>query len=914
MKKSLLIRWSIIFVVIIAWTLAMFPITDRDYIKAFKKLAEKQVNKYARAAEKVPTVLRAEELQAQLAALSDKESQEYLDLQAKHQEIIVSPEYLAESKLPENETRKYYSDYEELWRRVEKLQKEDDDISGYKAVEFAAAGKDLGYRINLSNFIKIPFQGHTSNKAVLRYVRLKSAGKLKLGLDLQGGTEFIVGFNKSDLPKDEQAEVVRDRVLEILRNRLDNTGVTEPEIKAITADSVSIRMPSVDEADKTDIRNTIKQSARLQFHVVAENSENARLVEEYQKDPRTFKVPVDMLMREIEEERGGNLHTEIVFLKKTPEPILGEDVVRAAPNVNQFGNWSISLKFNNRGANAFASVTGKNVGRRLAIMLDDKVYSAPNIREAISGGQAEISGSFSFEEAKRLAGVIASGNLPVNIDITSEFGTEPSLGVDSIRSGGMAGLLGLILVIAFMIWYYKFAGLVAVSALLVNTVLVFGTMALTKATITMPGLAGMVLTIGMTVDANVLIFERIREELQRGKSIGNAVKAGYDRVFNCIVDSNLTTLITCWFLYKYGSGSVRGFAVTLTFGIVASLFTALFMTHAIFDLMVYKNWLKTLSMRTFTFLQDININFFKMMRPAITASVILVLISIGTVIFRDNILGIDFAGGTQLTFSCKGQEPDVESVRSYLDSIGHDRVRVGYKRGQGGIQELEIVLANFNGDTSAFGDQLDKAFPECELSPSSTYTVGGSVGSKFRNDAILAAVLSFIAIVIYLSFRFEFIYGVGAVVAVLHDVVVSAGMFFLLNNGELSLTVVAALMTIIGYSLNDTIVIFDRIRETRPLRKDLSYRELVNLSINQTLSRTLLTSLTTVLVIIAMLIFGGGVIFDFAIVMFYGMITGTYSTIFIATAIVNHWPKQSLREKEAAAGSAAKKAKAPAKA
>ena len=335
------------------------------------------------------------------------------------------------------------------------------------------------------------------------------------------------------------------------------------------------------------------------------------------------------------------------------------------------------------------------------------------------------------------------------------------------------------------------------------------------------------------------------------------------------------------------------------------------MTHAIFDLMVYKNWLKTLSMRTFTFLQDININFFKMMRPAITASVILVLLSIGTVIFRDNILGIDFAGGTQLTFSCKGQEPDVENVRSYLDSIGHDRVRVGYKRGQGGIQELEIVLANFTGDTSAFGDHR-QAFRNVALASSTT--CGGSVGSKFRNDAILAAVLSFIAIVIYLSFRFEFIYGVGAVVAVLHDVVVSAGMFFLLNNGELSLTVVAALMTIIGYSLNDTIVIFDRIRETRPLRKDLSYSELVNLSINQTLSRTLLTSLTTMLVIIAMLIFGGGVIFDFAIVMFYGMITGTYSTIFIATAIVNNWPKQSLREKEAAAGSAAKKAKAPAKA
>ncbi len=901
MKKSLLIRWLIILLVIFAWGMAMFPITDRDYVTEFKTLASKQVEKYRRQAEKVPTVIKAEELQKQLTALSDKESQEYQDLQAEYQKLSTSAEYLAESKLPENKTRKYYSDYQELWERVASIQTEHPNVSGYKAVEIAAAGKDLGYRINLSNFIKIPFQVRSSNKTVLRYVRLQSAGKLKLGLDLQGGTEFIVGFDQKDLPKDEQAEVIRDRILEILRNRLDNTGVTEPEIKTITADSVSIRMPSVDEADKTDIRNTIKQSARLQFHVVAENSENARLVAEYQADPRTFKVPVDMLMKEVEEDRNGEVQTEVLFLLKNPEPIRGEDVVRAIPNVNEFGNWSISLKFNTRGSTAFANVTGKNVGRRLAIMLDDKVYSAPNIREAISGGQAEISGSFTFEEAKRLSGVIASGNLPVNITITSEFGTEPSLGVDSIKNGSFAGLLGLALVIIFMLWYYKFAGLVANVALIVNTILVFGTMALTKATITMPGLAGMVLTIGMAVDANVLIFERVREELAKGKSIGNAIKAGYARVFSCILDANLTTLITCWFLYKYGSGSVRGFAVTLSFGIVASLFTALFMTRAIFDFMIYKNWLKTLSMRKFAILQDINIDFFKFMRPAMIVSLVLLVFAISTVLVRDTVLGIDFSGGTQLTYACDGEEPDVNKVRSYLASMGQDRVRVGYKRGQSGERELEIVLAELDGDTSDFGRKLDVAFPECKLSPSSTYSVGGSVGSKFRNDAILAAVLSFIAIVIYLSFRFEFNYGVAAVIAVIHDVIISAGLFFFLNQGELSLTVVAALMTIIGYSLNDTIVIFDRIRETRLLRKDLSFREVVNLSINQTLSRTLLTTTTTMLVVVAILVFGGGVIFDFSVVMFYGMITGTYSSIFIATAVVNAWRKKSLREKESTA-------------
>ncbi len=891
MKKSLIIRWSIILLVIIAWTWSMFPITDRDYLSEFQRMAEKQVTKLAREAGQVPLLTQAEELKLQMEQISNKESGEYKQLKEQHQKLTSSPEYVEQSKKPENESRKAWADYQELLKRVEDIQKKDSKVSGYKAVEWAANGDSDHYRISLGSFIKIPLQGKASNKTVLRYVRIKSAGKLNLGLDLKGGTEFIVGFDASKLSANDRPEEIRDRVLEILRNRLDNMGVTEPEIKAITSDSISIRMPSVDEADKSDIRHTIKQSARLQFHLVA--VDNNELVSQYNANPRTFQTPVHLLRKEIEEERQGEVTTEVLFIEKNSESIKGDDVERAVPNVNEFGNWSISLRFNSRGAAAFADVTGKNVGRRLAIVLDDRVYSAPNIREAIAGGQAEISGSFTVEEARRLSGVIASGNLPVSIEISSEFGTEPSLGVDSIRSGAMAGVFGLFLVIIMMLWYYKFAGVVAVLALIVNALLVIGTMAITKATITMPGLAGMVLTIGMAVDANVLIFERFREELSKGKTLAAAVKAGYERVFSCILDANLTTLFTCFFLYRYGSGSVRGFAVTLGFGILASMFTALFMTHAIFDLMISKDLLKSLPMRCFKFFQNTEINFFKFSRRMISCSIALVVISLMTILVRnDTVMGIDFSGGTQLTYACDGEEPNVEKIRSWLASQGQDRVRVGYKRGQGGDRELEIVLSSMSSDPSEFGQLLDSAFPECKLTPSSTYSVGGSVGSKFRNDALLASFLAFIAVIIYLSFRFEFVYGMAAVVAVIHDVIISAGLFFLLNRGELSLTVVAALMTIIGYSLNDTIVIFDRIRETRPLRKDLSYQELVNLSINQTLSRTILTTATTLLAVISLLVFGGGVIFDFAIVMCYGMITGTYSTIFIASAVVNHWHRQ----------------------
>ena len=907
MKKSLLIRWSIILLVIVAWTWSMFPLQDSDYLDCFRQVSAKQVEKHLRAAGKLGALEEAEGLRKQLSELDDKKSEEYQALEQQLKDMQASEAYLSQAKLPEAESLKAKLDYQELMQRVADIQKQDSKISGYKALERAANGDSENYRIRLSQFVKVPLQGKSSNKTILRYVRIKSAGKLNLGLDLKGGTEFIVGFDASELGPNDRAEEIRDRVLEILRNRLDNMGVTEPEIKAITSDSISIRMPSVDEADKSDIRSTIRQSARLQFHLVAAN--NSELLSEYHADPRRFQTPMHLLRKEIEEERNGELHNEVVFIEKAPELIKGDDVDRAIPNVNQFGHWSISLRFNSRGAAAFAEVTGKNVGRRLAIVLDDRVYSAPNIGEAIAGGQAEISGSFSFEEAKRLSGVIASGNLPVSIQISSEFGTEPSLGVDSIRNGALAGLLGLFLVIVMMVWYYRFAGLVAVCALVVNALLVIGTMAITKATITMPGLAGMVLTIGMAVDANVLIFERLREELLKGKSLGGAVKAGYERVYACILDSNLTTLFTCFFLYKYGSGSVRGFAVTLAFGIAASMFTALFMTKAIFDLIVERQLLKTLSMRSFKFLQDTQINFFKYSRQLVTLSLALVLVSVLTTIVRkSNILGIDFSGGTQLTYACEGEAPDVEKIRAWLSDQGQDRVRVGYKRGQGGDRELEVVMAKLNMEPGEFSQALDQAFPECKLTISSTYSVGGSVGSKFRNDALLASLLSFVAIIIYISFRFEFIYGLAAVIAVLHDAVVCAGLFFLLHQGELSLTVVAALMTIIGYSINDTIVIFDRIRENQLTEKKLSFSELINLSINQTISRTILTSVTTMLAVLALLFLGGGVIFDFAIIMFYGMIVGSYSSICIATAIVNYW---HLRKKPAKSyAPSSKKAKA----
>lgn len=836
MKKSLIIRWILILLVVAGWTWSIFPIKDKSFKAEFEAQAAKQV--------------------------------------------ATSPEVKAL--------------YDELMARVAEF--EAAGAGEYAAFSKAAMGNDEKNQapIRLDNFIKPRgAKDGVNNKRVMRFVRNRVAGKLKLGLDLQGGTEFVLGLDLqgASLPEGKTMVDIRDQVLEILRNRLNSTGVVEPEIKALNEETISVSMPSIDEGDKESIKDTLSTAAELKFYLVATNNEE--LVAAAKRDIN-FRHPADVIRREMIEERDGQEVMETIFLERNPVNLSGKDVDTAFATTDQYGRWAISLRFKDRGAASFAQITGANVRRRLAIVLDNTVYSAPVINEAINGGSAQISGSFTYEEARRLAGVISAGNMPAKIVINSEFGTDPTLGADSIKSGIMAGLVGLGLVVLFMLWYYRFAGLVAIIALVVNAVLVLGTMALTKATITMPGIAGMVLTIGMAVDANVLIFERIREELNKGKTIGNAVTSGYGKVFWCIFDSNLTTLITCFFLYKFGTGSVRGFAVTLAFGILASMFTALFMTHAIFDLMIHCGLLKNLKMNSFGFLRNVNIDFFKLMKPAVVISVVLIVISLVTyVVRRDALRGIDFSGGTMLSYECQGTTPNVEEIRAYLDSVGYENVKVGYRRGQGGHPELEVTLQNLaNEKTQSFSKELDQKFPACQISLVSTYQVGGSVGSAFTKAALLSAFLAFIAVIIYLAFRFEFLYGVGAVVAVIHDVVIAAGLFFLFHQGQLSLTVVAALMTIIGYSLNDTIVIFDRVRETQELRKDLSYKQLVNRAVNDTLSRTMLTTITTMLTAGALLIFGGGVIFDFAIVMFYGLICGTYSTVFVATAIVSKWHKK----------------------
>lgn len=891
MKKSLILRFTLIGVVLAAWAVSLHPLHDRPFLSTFEEMAAPNLDKYRAAAKEAQAEITA--AQKALDELADKKSEEA----AKRLDELEA----ARNKLARN--NRLISDYETLISDARALMNREKDPvrAEYKALQLAAQGSEEEAGIQLHHYVPVAGISQPSNPLVISDIRKKTRATLRLGLDLGGGTEFILGFDETKIPRSDW-KATQDKIIEIMRNRVDRLGIVEPEIKPLGDTSISLKMPSVTEDGKADVRETIMETAKLTFHLVAKDSDD--MVKRMEANPETFVGDPAYRPAEIRTvRRDGSVSVEKLFITRLPSRVKGSDVVKAQAGYAQLRGWTVNMTFNRDGDRAFSRLTGEHIGERLAIVLDGRVYSAPNIKDRIDGGRAEITGRFSAEEAARLANVIASGNLPVDIEIDSEFGTDPVLGAASIKSGTQAALWGLIVVLIFMLVYYRFAGVVAVLALLANILLVFGTLALSGATITLPGIAGIVLTIGMAVDANVLIFERIREELRNGKSIGNAVKAGYKRAFVTIFDANLTTLITALILYRVGTGPIRGFAVTLSIGIVASMFTALFMTRAIFDLVIFKGYLKKLTMASLV--KDSTFDFLKCRRPALILSASLILAGlVGAGLRGRDIFSIDFAGGTEAIFRVRGDaKPDTEAVTQAMAAIGYEGCRVNYKysgaASTGRMLEIVTTQGSTELDFDKMEDKLNASFEGAEFKQEQTTSIGSVIGEEFRAKAIWAGILAVTAIIIYVSFRFEFAYGVASVVAILHDVLIAAGLFLLFGR-QLSLPVVAALLTIMGYSLNDTIVVFDRIREDLGLLKHKSYKEIINLSINQTLSRTLLTSLTTLLVVIILVLFGGGAVNDFALVMLIGVIVGTYSSIFVASAIIATWHKPTHKEKEMA--------------
>jgi len=695
---------------------------------------------------------------------------------------------------------------------------------------------------------------------------------IHLGLDLQGGMHLVLEADLSKLSKAEKKGAV-DRALEIIRNRVDRFGVSEPSIQREGKNRIIVQLPGIKDPQRAiDI---IGRTALLEFKLVDDDSKRLR-------QAQAGQVPNGYELRTLaREDDQGVIHEEQLLLTKRAS-LTGRVLKDAVVRIGEYGNPYVALSFKPEGTRIFDRLTGANVGRRLAIVLDEKVQSAPIIRERISGGQAQITGSFTVDEANDLALVLRAGALPAPVNIIENRTVGPSLGRDSIAKGIKATIIGLVLVALFMVAYYRLSGLLADIGLFLTLIILLGALAGFHATLTLPGIAGIILTIGMAVDANVLIFERIREEIASGKTIRRAIDAGYAKASLTIMDANVTTLIAALVLFQFGTGPIKGFAVTLSIGILASMFSALVVCRAIFDFLASRRKFAKLAMAKL--FGQARLNFISIRRFAFAISFILIVVGLATFAVRgQKNFGLDFTGGSlvQLKFA---KPISAEEGRRALKEIGlAESIIQQFDKDRG------IIVRSYKDAARPIIDKFTRGFEVEEVQRQEM--VGAVVGRDLRKAALLALGFAMIGVLIYISWRFEFMFACAAIIALFHDVLITVGILAI-SGKELNLPIIAAFLTIVGYSLNDTIVVFDRIRENLKLTSKMAYQEIINQSINQTLSRTLLTSLTTLVVVLGLFFMGGEVIHDFAFAMIVGILVGTYSSVFVASPILVEWKRR----------------------
>ena len=732
----------------------------------------------------------------------------------------------------------------------------------YEAVEAS------GLVLTNYNFPKMTFRGQVpDNRLVLQKLQKQVAGRIQLGLDLRGGSSFLVAIDTNKL-ENAAAGGALAQAVEVLRRRVDTIGVAEPDIRPLGANKIMIQLPGLSEADQAKAKKLVTEAAFLEFALVHQNSD--RLIADEitpdgykkyaytSKDAQGDKFTRDVLV-EIENEYG----------------LKGEHITSAYPSRDPLTQSPMILfGFNSEGASAMGRLTQQeNIGKQMAIILDGKLLSAPVLQDRITSN-GQITGDFTSEEAATIANALLNP-LKAPLTIEEEMSVEPSLGEDSVNSGFNAALYGVIAVALFMLLYYWFSGLVANFALVLNLFILIGVMCYLDAALTLPGIAGIVLTIGMAIDANVLIFERIREELKSGKGTQGAVETGYSKAFGTIIDANLTTLIVSVILMTMGTGPVKGFGVTLTVGICASMFTALVVTRLIFDL--FRNFGTGQGLRL---LEQPKLNFMGVAKYAFVASWILVAIGIGYGINKgSDAMGVDFKGGDQITLEFTSKKTTGE-LRA---AIGQDS-QIQYQAASGGKTERLQVTVGFGKGEQAYKTLTEK-FADAEFKMVSQLRTGPSISNEILQSASKSLLIALFAILAYVSFRYEFSFALGAILAIIHDVLMTLGIFFIFE-GQLSAPVMAAVLTIIGFSINDTIVIFDRIREDLKLNLPGTFTEIMNGAISKTLSRTIITSGTTLLATGSLFLFGGGAINAFAFVLLAGVVTGTFSSIFIAGSLV----------------------------
>ncbi len=720
------------------------------------------------------------------------------------------------------------------------------------------------------------------NREILNSLQSDAAGQIRLGLDLQGGISFMVAMQTNKLRADQERDVVIAQAIEVLRKRLDKFGVAEPSLQPVGEDRILIQLPGLSEVDYQSARETLTKPAYLEFRLVHEQSQT--LLAQGMLAPG-----YEILSEKVKEANGVEKTLEYLVKKKPEQGLTGKHLSQAGVYPDPMtGRPKIDFQMTSEGASLFADVTSQNTGRQLAIVLDGELKSAPSIRGPIVSGRGEISGNYDLKEAFELANVLENP-LEAPVEIVEEQTVEPTLGRDSIQSGVKASLVGLILVAGFMAAYYLMAGMIANFALLLNLVILLGVLCSVDATLTLPGIAGIVLTIGMAVDANVLILERIREELSAGKSTRGSVEAGYNKAFGTIFDANVTTLIASVILIFMGKGPVQGFGVTLTIGILASMFTALVVTRLVFQGLLGSGMLKAVSMMKLGLLHNHQFDFMRHWKRwfAISWGLIAIGLIFG-VVRGGSVMGVDFAGGDSQVFQFE-QATEVGTLRAAVGELGIGSAQISYQRSLGsGTQTLKVTSAAGSGDQIL--TMLAEKFPESGYKLIQSSKVGGIVGKEIQKSAIISVVLALFGILFYVALRYEFSFAIGAVLAVIHDILMTLGWFFMTGR-ELNAPMVAAILTVIGFSINDTIVIFDRIREDLKLGVRGTFREIMNSALNKCLSRTIITSGTTFLAAASLYIFGGSVINDFSFTFLIGIITGTYSSIYIASSIVLWWTK-----------------------
>ena len=589
---------------------------------------------------------------------------------------------------------------------------------------------------------------------------------------------------------------------------------------------------------------------------------------------------------------------------------------------NTGGNPSVSMSMNAEGANIWARLTKDNIGKQVAIVLDGMVYSYPTVNSEISGGSSEISGNFTLEEAEDLANVLKSGKLPAPATIIQEQVVGPSLGAESINSGLISFVIAFLLVLVYMVLFYQGAGLVADIALLVNVLFLFGTLVSFGAVLTLPGIAGLVLTLGMAVDANVIIYERIKEELRAGKGLSKAVADGYKNAYSAIIDGQFTTFLTGLVLFFFGSGPVQGFATTLIIGIITSVLTSVFITRIIFDDRIVKGKNITFDNKlTRNFLQNTKVDFLGKKKIAYIVSGALILISLVSIFTKGFTYGVDFTGGR--TYVVRFDSPvTAEEVRAAAIAEFDGAVEVKQFGGESQMKittqylvenestdaDAEVESKLYNALKGFFATELSFAeFTSTLDNPNgiiSSDKVGPTIANDITRNAIIAVIIALFVIFGYIAIRFNgWTWGLGGVTGLAHTALIVIGFFSLFSgilpfSLDIDQTFIAAILTIIGYAINDTVVIFDRIREYKELHPKADFRQNVNEALNSTLSRTMNTSLTTLVTMLAIAIFGGEVIRGLAVALILGIIIGTYASIFIATPIMYDVTKKVAAKKE----------------